>query len=63
MKPPIMTLCEGSGCPTHLTAGGWGVCSMCGERVPLDQTVTISNKAVRHQREDVLAMLARGDYG
>ncbi len=57
---PIQMVCEGSGQATHLTWGNdltAGVCSMCG------YTVTTNNGvAVLHARDDLLAMIERGDF-
>lgn len=59
---PIMVPCEGSGGPTHLTSKITGrlegTCSMCGQRVELNN----GDAAPVHDRPDILAMLARGDY-
>ena len=69
MSAPILIDCEGAGCPTHRKighrllaaseAGHHGICAMCGRIVEVD----VVGKAVDHQREDIVAMLARGDFG
>ncbi len=63
-KPaPILIDCEGGGYSGHRIAsvelGEQLLCSMCGKRFDDGGT----NKVPDHQREDVLTMLARGDYG
>lgn len=61
-KPPLRVPCEGSGCSvarwTITRVDDMGLCTMCGELVP-----TINYRAVQHDRNDVLAMLERGDFG
>lgn len=59
MTDPIMVECEGSGCPAHPHHGfvARGICSMCGESVPLNGMV-----ALLHARKDIIAMLKRGDF-
>jgi hypothetical protein len=59
MIDPLLIHCEGSGCPTHLQSQSAGMCSMCGRFVIADGDGNASD----HQREDILAMLRRGDYG
>lgn len=62
MTEPILVPCEGSGGPTHLsskiTGRLEGTCAMCGQRVELNN----GDAAPDHDRPDILAMLARGDY-
>ena len=58
MPEPIVIPCEGSCCPTHHHGQALGVCSMCGVLVLTDDDGT----AWRHDRQDVLAMLHRGDF-
>lgn len=59
MPDPIWIECEGSGRPVHphpaMVLGG--ICSMCGTIV-----ATFQRKAVGHRRQDILAMLNRGDF-
>lgn len=53
--------CEGSGSvpvAKELTSNQ-GLCGSCGEVVTLDQL----GRCVEHQRDDLLAMLERGDFG
>lgn len=58
MKPPIRVPCEGSGCPVHHPYLNGGMCAMCGV------TVTCSDEGIAfdHERNDILAMLDRGDF-
>lgn len=57
MPEPILVRCEGSGCPP---ASVWHrICSMCG----LGKGVDLQGLMLPHERTDILAMLARGDYG
>lgn len=58
---PILKSCEGVGCPVHGLRPGdnRGVCSMCGVLVCTDD----DGLARPHDREDVLAMVERGDFG
>lgn len=53
MSEPIIIPCEGSGWPTHAL----GTCSMCGQLVEAAD----DGRAARHVRQDVLAMLDRGE--
>lgn len=57
--PPLRILCEGSDCPTHVALHGQGMCAMCGRIVNYYD----NGRAVPHDRDDVLAMIERGDYG
>lgn len=60
MRPPIRVRCEGSGTPPvakELTVNR-GLCAACGEVVDLDSL----GRCVDHQRDDLVAMLARGDF-
>lgn len=50
---PLLVGCEGSGQPPVA-----GLCRTCGESV----VVNLSGLVVSHDREDVLAMLDRGDF-
>ena len=58
LRIPIRVECEGSECPTHYPAMNGGICSMCGVIV----TCRDDGTALPHKRNDVLAMLARGDF-
>jgi hypothetical protein len=63
-----MIPCEGSGCPAHLIRKDHGVCAMCGEWVAVELTgraegLALEGVAVKHQRQDILAQIDRGDYG
>lgn len=71
---PIRIPCEGSGCPGHgvgLSPGalpGQGAvslttCAMCGRAVEAYWRNDGRWVALPHQRDDVLAMLDRGDFG
>jgi hypothetical protein len=53
-KEPIMIPCEGSYQPTHFNLNG--MCKMCGAQ-------TGASPAPPHYREDILAMIERGDFG
>ncbi len=62
MGDPIMIDCEGAGVRGHLLGvrdPGVGVysCAMCGQTF-----VAVTNRMPEHQREDVLAMIQRGDF-
>lgn len=60
MGEPIWMDCEGIG--QHVHTLGWvrsGICAMCGQVVACDSY----NRALHHQRDDVLARVARGDFG
>ncbi len=57
-REPIRIPCEGSGCPTA-TMQVNAMCAMCGRVRMLDD----DGRVVDHDRDDVLAMLKRGDYG
>jgi hypothetical protein len=61
MRPPILVRCEGSGCPpcARELERNQGLCSCCGEVVACDQL----GRCEEHQRQDLLAMLERGDFG
>jgi hypothetical protein len=67
---PIRVVCEGAGCsPIRTTidpatfsyTGGIyvGLCSMCGQWI----VVTDEGMVGEHRRDDVLAMIERGDFG
>ena len=64
---PILIPCEGSACPPArttfdprtLASGGYvGLCSMCGTF----QSVLDGGCLARHQRDDVIARIYRGDF-
>ena len=59
LQAVIRIPCEGSGCPTHYPVMNAGVCSMCGVTV----TCRDDGRAWPHDRNDILAMLDRGDFG
>lgn len=56
---PILVRCEGSTHATHNVVGSshLGMCRMCGELVVADEGV-----ARPHNRQDILAMIDRGDF-
>lgn len=58
--PPILVPCEGSGLPTHraATTHRVGLCQMCGQPVVTDE----GGRARPHRRNDIVAMIARGDF-
>lgn len=59
IPPDVPTVdCEGSGYPTHLPNNGLGYCSMCGQLLPVR---VFNDKAVDHQRVDVLAVAINSD--
>jgi hypothetical protein len=55
MSVPIWIDCEGSGCLVHRPGRLWGMCAMCGNNL----TPHTNGIADKHQRQDVLAMIAR----
>jgi hypothetical protein len=59
MSDELMVICEGSGCGAHMLPSimGLGICAMCGHTVELNGSV-----ALLHTREDILAMVERGDF-
>lgn len=57
VSEPIWIDCEGSGCRAHFAGDGVGICSMCGALVDVD-----GRNATPHERQDILAMLKRGDF-
>ena len=59
MEPAIMIRCEGSLTPTAFQQIGQTMCRMCGHIVSVTGQDAI---AVEHQRTDLLAMIARGDF-
>lgn len=73
MPEPIRIPCEGSDCIGHGEGCRFGakvldppvpvtMCVMCGQHV--DAEITPGGfRALAHDRDDVLAMIARGDYG
>lgn len=66
-REPILMTCEGSKGPTHFPAVDGrvpvvGMCKMCGQWVELELWRDEGWLAVPHQRQDILAMLDRGDY-
>lgn len=60
MGEPIWIPCEGSGQPLNNPGQMFGSCAMCGKQFIVHDGDGI---AWPHQRKDVLAMLARGDFG
>lgn len=62
MTAPIRIRCEGSGAIGHRMglAGTYWMCPMCG-RYP--GTVPGADNLVDHDRDDIIAQIARGDYG
>lgn len=58
-REPIRRPCEGSGHPPNMKlTGPIGLCAMCGTT----QT-TVDGKVVDHDRDDIEAMIERGDFG
>lgn len=57
--PPIRIPCEGSDNLVHYPGEGVGICPMCGVVVAHRK----DNTALPHERNDILAMLERGDFG
>lgn len=56
---PILVDCVGSGARGHWL-GNSVMCPMCGGQFrPTDNVMTVPD----HQRDDVLAMIDRGDFG
>jgi hypothetical protein len=59
MPEPILIDCEGAGWLAHRTPIlGLGVCVMCGKTVRTPN----GGVAASHQREDLIAMIERGDF-
>lgn len=58
MKLTLRTPCEGSNCPTHFPGMNGGICAMCGVTV----TCRDDGTAWPHDRNDIIAMLERGDF-
>lgn len=58
MSDAIMIPCEGSRC---YTAGGGksNICAMCGQPVEVDGVGLVPD----HERQDIIAMVKRGDFG
>lgn len=62
--PPIRIKCEGSKCPAHLLVPSTirnqqrGMCPMCGSHVQCGP----DGRTYRHDRDDILAMIDRGDF-
>lgn len=56
---PIMVRCEGSLTPTAFFQTGSTICRMCGHTVPAYGSKAIASE---HERTDLLAMIARGDF-
>jgi hypothetical protein len=54
MSTPIKVPCEGSGVPLHKN----GMCTMCGGFPGLSVV-----GAKPHDRDDIIAMIKRGDFG
>jgi len=55
--PPIRIPCEGSGADGHPWGAGVCLCPMCGQI-----KAAATGKMPAHDRDDILAMLDRGDY-
>lgn len=60
MGDVIRVACEGAGCPPARSWGGYGICAMCGRLVLLAAPSALVST---HKRDDVMAMLTRGDFG
>lgn len=57
---PIRIRCEGTGCPPNMKiTSSSGMCSMCG----CVWFFTDEAGMVAHDRDDILAMIERGDFG
>jgi hypothetical protein len=56
-ETPIWIACEGSGCPGIPAPWRGGLCAMCGAAVPSRE-----GKILPHERQDILAMIDRGDF-
>lgn len=56
---PIMVRCEGSLTPTAFFQTGSTICRMCGHTVHAFGADAIADE---HDRVDLLAMIARGDF-
>jgi hypothetical protein len=55
---PILVPCAGSGAAGHSMVGGAAMCPTCG----LIQIRTPAGTIPDHQRQDLIAMIARGDF-
>jgi hypothetical protein len=55
---PILVPCEGAGAAGHLLVPGARMCPTCGQ-VHATDADTIPD----HVRQDIIAMIARGDFG
>lgn len=58
LPPPLLVTCEGSNHFARLVSQNGGTCAMCGQRV----TCRDDGTAWPHDRNDILAMLERGDF-
>lgn len=59
MTDPLRIHCEGSACPPCAVSWDGNVmCAMCGVWHPAD----VNGRLVLHDRNDILAMIARGDF-
>ena len=54
---PIWISCEGAGSPGHGDDGRSAMCAMCGAFQP-----AVDGVVLRHKRQDILAMIDRGDF-
>ena len=59
MPDAIWIPCEGSGYPVNLRNYCYGSCAMCGRWLAI---VEPDGVAIRHERQDILAMIDRGDF-
>lgn len=59
MPDPIRVLCEGRGFRGNNPGRIGASCAMCGQWMPL----TAEGVMPDHERDDVLAMIDRGDFG
>jgi hypothetical protein len=54
---PIFVPCEGTGGAGHLLVAGARMCAMCGQI-----HATEADKIPDHHRQDLIAMIQRGDF-
>jgi hypothetical protein len=64
MRDPILKPCEGSGHPGHLHSddSSLAMCAMCGQVMPYEYDAASDGVMPEHQRQDLLAMIERGDF-
>jgi hypothetical protein len=56
---PMMRKCEGSRNLAERLNSGTGACRVCGQRFTVDRNWCVP----KHDRDDMLARIGRGDFG